>query len=101
MVKKFMVLPAGFLTVGFALAVVVGACSIDKAASGSLPEGTDNVPTGHNWERIAAVPNVRGVYAVVDTENGVICYYVISDGAYNRGPNGISCLREREIPIVE
>lgn len=55
-----------------------------------LPEGKDN--TTDQWERIAEVPDAPGVYKVNDIEDGVICYYIVSDGAYNRGPNGISCL---------
>ena len=55
-----------------------------------LPEGKDN--TTDQWERIADVPRVRGVYKVNDIEDGVICYYVISDEGYNRGPNSIDCL---------
>lgn len=58
--------------------------------SQQLPEGKDN--TTDQWERIADVPGIRGVYKVNDIEDGVICYYVVSQGLYNEGPNGISCL---------
>ena len=56
----------------------------------SLPEGKDN--TTDQWERIAEVSIIPGVYKVTDIEDGVICYYVVGGAAYNRGPNGISCL---------
>jgi len=57
----------------------------------SLPEGKDN--TTDQWERIAEVSVIPGVYKVTDIEDGVICYYVVGGfGAFNRGPTGISCL---------
>lgn len=58
--------------------------------SQGLPPDKDNLTD--DWERIASVPSVEGVYKVIDTEDSVICYYVISSRPYNRGPNGIDCL---------
>ena len=57
----------------------------------SLPEGKDN--TTDQWERIAEVSMIPGVYKVTDIEDGVICYYVVGGyGDWSRGPNSISCL---------
>jgi len=58
--------------------------------SQQLPESKNNITD--QWERIAEVPEVPGVYKVNDIEDGVICYYVVSGAGYNMGPNGISCL---------
>lgn len=62
-----------------------------KRVDRPLPVGTDNVPAGPNWERIANVPYGHmqdGVYKVVDTEDSVICYYIM-DGVRPTAP---SCL---------
>lgn len=66
------------------LVIGMAGCSVNP----DLPEGTDNVPPSPNWERIANVSYKAGVYKVVDTEDSVICYYLIAVD----GRSGISCM---------
>lgn len=72
------------------IGVVLLATTISGCAQTPLPEGTDNITVGTQWERIALLPNLPGVYKVVDTEDGVICYYTIGNDV--RSGTSINCL---------
>lgn len=96
--KRLLQLPRGFLVVGFTSALFVAACTAQDKAAGQVETSSHD---SEHWTKVSDVPISEGVYKVVDLESGNVCYYVISGRAYSSGPNGISCVPEAQVPVVE
>lgn len=96
-IKRLLQLPRGFLIVGVSAALCVAACTSQSNADGQVE--TPSLASEH-WTKVSDVPDADGVYKVVDLESGNVCYYVVGNEPYNRGPNGISCVSEAQVPVV-
>ncbi len=97
-IKRLLQLPRGFLIVGFSAALCVAACTSQSNADGQVETPS---PESEHWTKVSDVPDAAGVYKVVDLESGNVCYYVVGNRTYNRGPNGISCVPEAQVPVVD
>lgn len=97
-IKRLLQLPRGFLIVGFSAALCVAACTSQSNADGQVE--TPSYESEH-WTKVSDVPDAAGVYKVVDLESGNVCYYVVSGEVRTLGPNGISCVPEAQVPVVD
>lgn len=97
-IKRLLQLPRGFLIVGFSASLCVAACTAQSDTDRQVE--TPSYESEH-WTKVADVPESEGVYKVVDLESGNVCYYVVSGEVRTLGPNGISCVPEAQVPVVD